>query len=312
MDTRLPDLDRLRESVIAVPPLARTPAGAIDRAENAKILTYIVEGGVNHLLYGGNALVYHLRPSEYSHLLGLLSDLADDATTICPSIGPTYGLMMDHAEVLRDFEYPTAMVLPQRDITDQAGIASGIRRAAEAAGKPLVVYLKFDRWLAPHLIEALEKDGVISWIKYAVVLDDPSDDPYLREVLDVFPRERVISGIGEQPAIVHLRDFGITGFTSGCVCVAPSASARMLRAIQSERWGEAESIRKFFLPLENLRNEINPIRVLHEAVELSGIAQTGPLLPLVSPLDNAARNRIRAAVAGMLSDLPSLAADPVA
>ncbi len=50
-----------------------------------------------------------------------------------------------------------------------------------------MVYLKFDRWLSADLVRKLEADGVISWIKYAVVLDDPRQDDYLRELLQVFP-----------------------------------------------------------------------------------------------------------------------------
>jgi hypothetical protein len=45
--------------------------------------------------------------------------------------------------------------------------------------------------------------------------------------------------------------------------------------------------------------------VLHEAVELAGVAKTGPLMPLVSPLDAASRTRISAA-------LRQMAADPIA
>ncbi len=95
--------------------------------------------------------------------------------------------MLDQIDVLKDFSFPTAMVLPQKEIADQTGIASGIRRAAEQLGRPLVVYIKFDRWLSADLVRKLEADGVISWIKYAVVLDDPRQDDYLRELLQVFP-----------------------------------------------------------------------------------------------------------------------------
>jgi dihydrodipicolinate synthase/N-acetylneuraminate lyase len=306
MDKLLPSAQRLAESVIAVPPLARTADGKLDRAENVKIVNHILQGGVSHLLYGGNALFYHVRPSEYASLLSLLVDITDDQTSVVPSIGPAYGLMMDQVDILADFDFPTAMVLPQRDIADYVGIANGIRNASEKLGKPLVVYLKFNRWLPVDLIKRLEADGAISWIKYAVVLDNPAQDPYLRELLEVFPAERIISGIGEQPAIVHLRDFGVGGFTSGCVCVHPGASQKMLHAIKAKRYEEAEAIRRFFSPLEDLRNEINPIRVLHEAVSLAGIAKTGPLLPLVSALDESARERISAALKKMASDAASL------
>lgn len=302
MDTRLPDAQRLRESVIAVPPLAVDAEGIAVRDENAKIIRHIVEGGVSHLLYGGNALFYHIRPSRYAAVLGLLSDLTDAGTSVVPSVGPAYGLMMDQIEVLADHDFPTAMVLPQRDIADEDGIASGIRHAAEKWGHPLVVYLKFDRWLSSRIVRSLEADGVISWVKYAVVRDDPADDRYLSELLEVFPAERMISGIGEQPAIEHVNGFGLGGFTSGCVCVHPAQSQRMLRAIQAGDLAEAEAIRRFFEPLEDLRNEINPIRVLHEAVGLAGLAETGPLLPLVSPLSDADRQRIAAALRTMSAD----------
>lgn len=312
MDNKLPDAKRLSESVIAVPPLARTADGTLDREENIKLVRHIRSGGVSHLLYGGNALFYHVRPSEYASLLSMLVDITDDQTSVVPSVGPAYGVMMDQVDVLADFDFPTAMVLPQRDITDPVGIANGIRAAAEKLGKPLVVYLKFDRWLPMDLIKRLESDGAISWIKYAVVLDDPLKDDYLKELLDSFPAERIVSGIGEQPAVIHLRDFGVGGFTSGCVCVQPGPSQQMLRAIHAGRWDEAEAIRQFFLPLEDLRNEINPIRVLHEAVSIAGIAKTGPLLPLVSGLDEASRSRIAAAVKTMASGLNLPKADSVA
>ncbi len=302
MEKRLPDAARIRQSVIAVPPLAVDANGRVRPEENAKIIRHITAGGVSHLLYGGNALFYHIRPSLLAECLSMLSELTDDQTCVVPSIGPAYGLMMDQVEVLADFDFPTAMVLPQRDIADDAGIATGIRHAAEKLGRPLVVYLKFDRWLKPETVRKLEADGAISWIKYAVVREDERQDDYLRELLQVFPAERMVSGIGEQPAIVHLRDFGLGGFTSGCVCVSPAKSQQMLHAIVAGRFDEAEAIRRYFRPLEDLRNGINPIRVLHEAVELAGIAQTGPLLPLVSPLDDASRQQIREALATMHSD----------
>ena len=117
------------------------------------------------------------------------------------------------------------------------------------------------------------------------MLDDPSDDPYLKEVLSVVPANRIVSGIGEQPAIVHLRDFGVGGFTSGCVCVAPARSQAMLRAIQAKDFDLAERIRVSFRPLEDLRNAIQPIRVLHHAVAAAGIADTGPMQPMLGELD---------------------------
>ncbi len=251
---------------------------------NRQLVRYLEAGGISHLLYGGNAILYHIAPSEYRQMLEQLVEIAGKRTLICPSAGPTYGLMMDHAAILKDFDFPTVMVLPQRDITDHAGIARGIRAFADRLGKPVVVYLKFDRWLPVESVRRLFDDGLISWIKYAVVRDNPAVDAYLSELTQVVPADRIVSGIGEQPAIIHTRDFGLAGYTSGCVCVAPRRSMEMLGALGNQDWAAAESIRKQFEGLEDLRNSINPIRVLHRAVELAEVAATGPILPLLGEL----------------------------
>lgn len=296
--------DLLSASVIAVPPLARDLNRKISSVENQKIIRKIEEGGVSTLLYGGNAVFYHMRLSEYAEALSMLVEAAAPTTWVVPSVGPTYGIMMDQAEVLKDFDFPTVMILPQKEIADDSGIATGVRHFAESYGKPIVLYLKHDRWLAPSLVESLVRDGLVSWIKYAVVRDNPVVDPYLTEILNVVPANIIVSGIGEQPAIIHLRDFGVAGFTSGCVCVSPSRSMTMLRAIQEKDFVKAESIRASFAPLEDLRNSIQPIRVLHEAVAAAGIAETGPMQPLLGELTDANKQAIKKAVQELLA-MPS-------
>jgi dihydrodipicolinate synthase/N-acetylneuraminate lyase len=192
--------------------------------------------------------------------------------------------MMDQADMLIDFNFPTVMILPQKEIANQAGLATGIRLFAERLRKPIVLYLKHDRWLAPRAVQSLEDDGLISWVKYAVVRDDPAKDDYLREIAQVVDPNRIVSGIGEQPAIVHMRDFGVASFTSGCVCVAPKMSMRMLAAVAAKDYAAAELLRTRFQALEDLRNQIQPISVLHQAVAAAGIAETGPIQPMLGSL----------------------------
>jgi len=295
----------LSASVIAVPPLARDANRKISNGENTKIIRKIEEGGVSTLLYGGNAVFYHMRLSEYADALSMLAQAAAPDSWIVPSVGPTYGIMMDQAEVLKDFDFPTVMVLPQKEIADETGIATGVRHFVESYGKPIVLYLKHDRWLAPSLVKSLVRDGLVSWIKYAVVRDNSSVDPYLTEILEVVPANITVSGIGEQPAIIHLRDFGLGGFTSGCVCVAPARSMAMLQAIHAKDFVKAEAIRSSFSRLEDLRNSIQPIRVLHEAVAAAGIAETGPMQPLLGELSDANKQAIQQAVQALLA-LPAL------
>ena len=291
----------LANSVIAVPPLARDAGLKVCAKENAKIIRHLEDGGVRTLLYGGNAMFYHIALGEYAETLALLQENAGAETTVVPSIGPAYGTSMDQVAILREFEFPTAMVLPARDIATPDGVATGIRKFAEAYGKPIVLYIKFEGYLEPENAKSLVEDGVINWIKYAIVREDPTKDDYLRRLVDLIDPEVIVSGIGEQPAIVHVNSFGVKSFTSGCVCVAPNLSTKMLQALKDGNLDAAESIRRTFVPLEDLRNDINPIRVLHAAVAEAGIAETGPILPLLDEVDEKSRVEIGAAARQLLS-----------
>ncbi len=282
MDTRSITTATLRASVIAVPPLARDASLAIHAGENARMIKHLEAGGVTTLLYGGNAVLGHVSLREYPRLLEMLATTAAAGTLVIPSVGPGYGQMMDQAEILRDFAFPTAMLLPAREGTTSTGIGRGFARFVERLGKPAVLYLKHDGAMDVDTVRGLASDGAISWVKYAIVRRDPADDPFLRDLIAAIGPDLIVSGMGEQPALVHLRDFGLAGFTSGCVCVAPRLSMRMLRAATTGNYGEADQVRQIFAPLERLRDAINPVRVLHAAVQASGVADPGPITPLFS------------------------------
>jgi dihydrodipicolinate synthase/N-acetylneuraminate lyase len=302
MNTNTMSPGTLAGSVIAVPPMARDADLKLCTEGNAKIIRHLEDGGVRTLLYGGNAVFYHIALAEYADTLAMLQENAGADTTVIPSVGPAFGTSLDQAAVLRDFDFPSTMVLPARDIATPAGIATGIRKFAEAYGKPIVLYIKFDGYLEPEHAKALVDDGVVNWIKYAIVREDTANDEYLRELVDMVDPQQIVSGIGEQPAIIHLRDFGVQSFTSGCVCIAPSLSMKMLAALKAEDYETAESIRRTFEPLENLRNAINPIRVLHTATAEAGIANTGPILPLLHEVTDHERANIAVAARELLGE----------
>ena len=291
----------LANSVIAVPPLARDADLKVCPIENAKIMRHLEAGGVRTLLYGGNAMFYHIGLGEYAETLAMLQEHAGGDTTVVPSVGPAYGTSMDQAAILRDFDFPTAMVLPARDIATPAGCATGIRKLAESYGKPIVLYIKFEGYLEPEDAKSLVEDGIVNWIKYAIVREDPGQDDYLSKLVDCVDRSIIVSGIGEQPAITHINRFGVQSFTSGCVCVAPGLSMKMLQALKAGNLEGAESIRQTFKPLEDLRNNINPIRVLHSAVAETGIAETGPILPLLDEVNDSDRLKIAAVARELLA-----------
>lgn len=301
MQTAAVTPQQFASSVLAVPPLARDASGRVSRDENKKIVQHLESGGVSMLLYGGNANLYHVRLTEYAELLSMLQEIVADQTLVIPAVGPAYGMMMDQADILSKTDYPTAMVLPASGVMTQAGVANGFRDFVQAFGKPAVLYIKEERYLSPAVAGDLVDEGLVSFIKYAIVRERPEEDEFLTRLLERVEPTKVCSGIGEQPAIAHMQKFGLVGFTSGCVCVNPKASQRMLTAIGNGDFQAAEIVRKAFRPLEFLRDEIHPIRVLHEAVRLAEIADTGRQLPLLSGIASSAEADVQKAATDLLA-----------
>jgi dihydrodipicolinate synthase/N-acetylneuraminate lyase len=294
------NLDRLSASVMAVPPLCRNADFSLNEAENGKLIRHIEAGGIRTLLYGGNANFYHIGVSEYDQVLSCIGSHAGADTLVIPSVSPLWGPMMDQAKIIRKHKFPTVMVLPIVGTTTSRGVEEGVRRFADAAGVPALLYIKNDGYIDVPEVKRLAESKTISGVKYAVVRPNFSQDPYLRDLVNQVGPRMIISGVGEQAAVAHMRDFGLPGFTAGGVCVAPAMCVAMLKAIRAGDWARADHIRELFLPLENYRVSINPVRVLHEAVRLAGIANTGPLLPLMSNLEESWFPKIREAIKAVL------------
>jgi dihydrodipicolinate synthase/N-acetylneuraminate lyase len=292
---------RLVASVMAVPPLCRNADLSISRSQNARLIRHIESGGITTLLYGGNANFYHIPLSEYDEVLSCLEQLAGPDTLMIPSVSSLWGTMMDQARLVRNHKFPTVMILPLQGPVTSRGVEAGIRRFVDAAGIPALLYLKNDGYVDIPEISRLASSGVICGIKYAIVRPDAAHDPFLSALCDAVDRRLIISGLGEQPAIIHMRDFKLPGFTAGVINIAPAAFAAMLKAIRAGDYATADRIRLICKPLEDLRNQINPVRVLHEAVRLCGIADTGPLLPLMSNLDPADHPKVAEAAKTLLA-----------
>ena len=292
MKTTSVTIDDLSTSVLAVPPLARHADLSFNRAENTKLIKHIEDGGVQTLMYGGNANLYNVPLSEYAALLDFFAEAAGQQTWVIPSVGPDYGRMMDQADILRTLAFPTCMVLPLAFPATPPGVEAGVRRFAERLGRPVILYLKSETYLRPRDVQTLVDDRLVCGVKYAIARGDPGKDEFLGELLDRIDGKFVISGLGERPAIAHIRNFGLVSFTSGSVCVAPRAATLLLAALKAGDDSWAEELRAAFLPLEDCRDAISPIRVLHDAVTLAGIADMGPILPLLHNLEDRDRAEV--------------------
>jgi dihydrodipicolinate synthase/N-acetylneuraminate lyase len=277
--------------VFPVPPLARRrdESRSLDWAENDKLVRHMVEGGLTRFLYGGNAFLYQVSLEEYRGLLDWLSSF-DDRLWAIPSAGPSFGRLLDQAPILRGYGFPAVMHLPCGDPRDAEGLEHGLDEFVQRSATPLIVYLKDEGNFGPDrergldAVARLVDKGVCVGIKYAVVRANPEVDPYLESLLKRVDRRIVLSGIGERPAIVHLTQFGLPGYTTGSGCIGAAQTQQMFELLKAGKSDIAAALRERFLPLEDIRDSLGPARVLHSATTVSGICDCGPVPPFVSEL----------------------------
>ncbi|MGG2046139.1 dihydrodipicolinate synthase family protein [Burkholderia gladioli] len=296
-------VEDLRGSVIAVPPLARRADGSQDAAANGALLAHLKRGGISTYMYGGNANFYNLGVAELGTVVDALAAQLKAGEWLIPSVGPDFGKAREQLALLAERGFPTAMVLPLRFPSTQAGVATGLRKLAERYGRPLIAYVKDEGYLAEDDLAALVKDGAVCAVKYAIVREDPHRDAVLAALVERLGAERIISGIGERPVIDHFRGFGLRAFTSGSCCVAPALSNAIRLALLDGDDTRAAALRERFIALEDARDAYSPIRVLHAAVEAAGIAPLGPIGEFLSRIEDPAQLReIEAAAVALHAD----------
>jgi len=294
--------------IYPVPPVARRADAkrSLDFDANTKIFRHLVSNGATRIVYGGNAFVYQITMAEYAELTHWLSGLMSEAIII-PGVGSSYGRAIDQAPLIRRYGFPSVLALPTGDPRDAIGMERGMREIADACGVPLMLYVKHELDWGADIDAGIEAIGrlvdskVCIGIKYAIVRRDPAEDAYLVKLLQRVDPSRIISGIGERPAVTHLRRFKLSGFTTGSGVIAPRLCRAVLDACRAEDFGKAGELREAFLPLEDLRDAYGPSKVLHAAVALAGIADTGPIPPFVSEVTPEQAKRIGPAAQALLS-----------
>lgn len=286
-------------SVVAVPPIALNADYSVNASANEAIIRHIENGGVDILLYGGNANLYHFGLDDYRAAMQAIIASAAPTTHLITSIGPDFGKAMAQVPIARDLGFRNVMVLPTNFPADPAGVATGVRKLAEAFGSGLILYLKRENYVDPDELAKLIAEEAVSFVKYAVERPDASKDAYLDAVLSAIGTEKIASGMGETPIHDHLGTRKLTTYTSGAVCIAPAAASELLALYKAGEAAEALKLSQPFVEFEKLRLALGGLQVLHDGLRLSGIANTGPLMPMVSNLPADALAPVESAVAAL-------------
>jgi dihydrodipicolinate synthase/N-acetylneuraminate lyase len=209
---------------------------------------------------------------------------AAPTTHLITSIGPDFGKAIAQAPIARRLGFKNVMILPTNFPADATGVANGVRKIAEAFGSGVVLYLKREHYVDPDDLAKLIAEKAVSFVKYAVEKTDAAQDAYLDAVLQAIGPEHVASGMGETPIHDHLGMRKLTTYTSGAVCIAPAAASELHALYKAGHSAEALELSRSFLDFEKVRLALGGLQVLHDAIRVSGIADTGPLMPMVSNL----------------------------
>ncbi|MFQ6160045.1 dihydrodipicolinate synthase family protein [Sinorhizobium meliloti] len=295
MQTRL-DARDYAASVVAVPPIALNADLTVNADANVAIIRHIEAGGVRILLYGGNANLYHFGLDDYRAGMEAVIAGAAPQTALVTSIGPDFGKALAQVPIARDLGFKNVMLLPTQFPADSPGVANGVRRLAAVLGHGLVLYLKRENYVDPDELARLVSEGAVDFVKYAVERADPAQDAYLDAVMAAIGKDRMASGMGETPIHDHLGRRAMTTYTSGAVCIAPSAAMELLTLYKAGRGAEALELSRPFLEFERVRTDLGGLQVLHDGMRLAGIADTGPLMPMISNLSAAKLGPVGVAV----------------
>lgn len=271
-----------RSSVVAVPPIALTGDLDVAHAANTALVRHIEAGGVDILLYGGNANLYHFDLGRYAEALAMMDASAAPGTRVITSVGPDFGKITDQLPLVERSAIRNVMLLPVAFPSDSHGVMTGTRKVADRLGFGVILYVKRENYVKPETLGKLVDEGAVSFVKYAVERPDPSCDPYLDAIVGAIGTERIASGMGETPVADHIGTRRLATYTSGAVCIAPKAAMRLLALLRAGSLREAEAAAEPFLAFERLRTKLGGIQVLHDAIRLAGITETGPLMPMIS------------------------------
>ena len=291
----------LADSVIAEPPMAWSEDRMINLPVNLALGKHMRAGGVRTILYGGNANLSAFTLGQFEQAVELMGIVAQSSRVIA-AIGPDFGRMLDQAGVVERSGLRNVLLLPVHHPADTHGTGDGVREIASRLGFGVIVDLCRENYLRPVTLAKLRDEGAVRLVRYSVRRDNPEDDAYLDQVIDVMGREQVFSGLGEAAALDHIGKRGLPTFTSGAAALAPAAATHLQDCLRSADLSTARTLLRPFLDFSLLGAKIGHIQILHEAANMLDLGSMGPQLPMLSAVKTKFKEDL-AAAATLLLDL---------
>lgn len=273
-------LATLRNALTGISGILVTPFDSADQVAPprlAPIIARCAAAGVDALTVNGNTgEFYGLSFAEAERMQAEVPSLIAGRAKVIAGIGRSVieatrlaaRAKSDGADAIMVHQPPDPFVAPR-------GIADYIRRVADAAGLPVVLYLRNDGIGLPAIETLCRIEGVVA-VKWAT-LNVMTLAHAIRRVGDSVS---FICGLAE-PWAPPMTALGAQGFTSGLINIAPERSVAILRALRARDFATANAEIAAIGEFEALRAEEGNganVSVVKAALAMTGL-DVGPARP---------------------------------
>ena len=288
--------DRVRKALSGISGILVTPLDASDTPA-PKLLAPIIDrcaaAGVDGLTINGNTgEFYSLSFAEAERMQAEVPALIQGRTLVIAGVGRSgkeavhlaRRAKSDGADAIMIHQPPDPFVAPR-------GVAEYVRRVADAAGLPVVIYLRNDGIGLPA-IEALCRIPGVAGVKWAT----PNVMTLAQAMRRVGPEVNFICGLAE-PWAPPMTALGARGFTSGLINVAPEKSVAIRDALARGDYASANADIEAIGAFEALRSEEQNgtnVSVVKAALALTGLDVGPARAPAAWPLTEEAQKKLEA------------------
>jgi 4-hydroxy-tetrahydrodipicolinate synthase len=292
--TALPD--RLRRALSGISGILVTPLDASDTPQPQRLTPIIdrcAQAGVDGLTINGNTSeFYGLTMAEAERMQAEVPALIGGRTLTIAGVGRSIKdavhlasrAKADGCDAIMIHQPPDPFVAPR-------GVVEYVRRVADAAGLPVVLYLRNDGIGLPAIEQLCRIPGVAG-VKWAT----PNIMTLAKAIHRVGPDINFVCGLAE-PWAPPMTAVGAKGFTSGLINLLPERSVAIRDALARGDYATANSTIAGIETFEALRAEEQNgtnVSVVKSALTLTGIDVGHARPPAAWPLAPEAAAKLEA------------------
>ena len=291
---------QLRTALAGISGILVTPFDSSDQIAPARlkpIIARCAQAGVDALTVNGNTSeFYSLSFAEAERMQAEVPGLIAGRAVVIAGVGRSVVEAVRLASRARTDGADAVMVhQPPDPFTAPRGVMEYVRRVAEAAELPVVLYLRNDAIGLPA-IETLCRLPGVAGVKWAT----PNIMTLAEAIRRLGPEVNFVCGLAE-PWAPPMTAVGARGFTSGLINIGPERSVAIRNALAAGDYPRANAEIAAMEAFEALRREENNgtnVSVVKTALALAGLDMGAARPPAAWPLSPTATAILRDLLGG--------------